>query len=578
MKTTIASFIRNLSLGGLLLFAASACDSFLEVAPQSAADSDDLNTPENVEKMLISAYSSLGNANYQDGMNAYWPYGDLRAGDAYKGGAGTGDMGNFHLFETFVYLRDDNEYLDKKWYNEFIAIGRTNDALGRLRLIPDGQLPKKKVREAELRFLRGHFYFELKILFKHIPWIDETVKTDDYITISNAVHTDAQLWDLIIAEFRFAAENLPEKNDEVGRANKGMAQAYLAKALLYAAYTQDEKNNVTGIDRTKLQEVATLCRGLAARYKLADDFADNFLCETENGSESIFAIQHSLNDGTLRGRLDWGAMLNYPMNPEYGCCGFHSPSQNMVNAFRTDDKGLPLFDTFNDTDIKTAADLKTQNVDPRLNHTVAIPGAPYKYRPTFIFETSWTRDPNTYGSFMSMKETVLPDCPCFAFASPFMSSSKNRDIIRYDDVLLWEAEALIELGRQDEALPLINAIRERAAKSTKLLVDTAGQPVGKYQVAAYQPGVNCPAWTQDFARKALRWERRLEFAEEGFRFFDLVRWGIAAETVNEYFAKEKTRRTYMNEARFTKNRDEYFPIPKNQINFSKKLYKQNAGW
>ena len=578
MKTTIASFIRNLSLGGLLLFAASACDSFLEVAPQSAADSDDLNTPENVEKMLISAYSSLGNANYQDGMNAYWPYGDLRAGDAYKGGAGTGDMGNFHLFETFVYLRDDNEYLDKKWYNEFIAIGRTNDALGRLRLTPDGQFPKKKVREAELRFLRGHFYFELKILFKHIPWIDETVKTDDYITISNAVHTDAQLWDLIIAEFRFAAENLPEKNDEVGRANKGMAQAYLAKALLYAAYTQDEKNNVTGIDRTKLQEVATLCRGLAARYKLADDFADNFLCETENGPESIFAIQHSLNDGTLRGRLDWGAMLNYPMNPEYGCCGFHSPSQNMVNAFRTDDKGLPLFDTFNDTDIKTAADLKTQNVDPRLNHTVAIPGAPYKYRPTFIFETSWTRDPNTYGSFMSMKETVLPDCPCFAFASPFMSSSKNRDIIRYDDVLLWEAEALIELGRQDEALPLINAIRERAAKSTKLLVDTAGQPVGKYQVAAYQPGVNCPAWTQDFARKALRWERRLEFAEEGFRFFDLVRWGIAAETVNEYFAKEKTRRTYMNEARFTKNRDEYFPIPKNQINFSKKLYKQNAGW
>ena len=578
MKTTIASFIRNLSLGGLLLFAASACDSFLEVAPQSAADSDDLNTPENVEKMLISAYSSLGNANYQDGMNAYWPYGDLRAGDAYKGGAGTGDMGNFHLFETFVYLRDDNEYLDKKWYNEFIAIGRTNDALGRLRLIPDGQFPKKKVREAELRFLRGHFYFELKILFKHIPWIDETVKTDDYITISNAVHTDARLWDLIIAEFRFAAENLPEKNDEVGRANKGMAQAYLAKALLYAAYTQDEKNNVTGIDRTKLQEVATLCRGLAARYKLADDFADNFLCETENGPESIFAIQHSLNDGTLRGRLDWGAMLSYPMNPEYGCCGFHSPSQNMVNAFRTDDKGLPLFDTFNDTDIKTAADLKTQNVDPRLNHTVAIPGAPYKYRPTFIFETSWTRDPNTYGSFMSMKETVLPDCPCFAFASPFMSSSKNRDIIRYDDVLLWEAEALIELGRQDEALPLINAIRERAAKSTKLLVDTAGQPVGKYQVAAYQPGVNCPAWTQDFARKALRWERRLEFAEEGFRFFDLARWGIAAETVNEYFAKEKTRRTYMNEARFTKNRDEYFPIPKNQINFSKKLYKQNAGW
>lgn len=180
---------------------------------------------------------------------------------------------------------------------------------------------------------------------------------------------------------------------------------------------------------------------------------------------------------------------------------------------------------------------------------------------------------------MSMKETVLPDCPCFAYASPFMSSSKNRDIIRYDDVMLWQAEALIELGRQNEALPIINAIRERAANSTAKLVDVQGDPTGKFTVAAYEPGVNCPAWTQDYARQALRFERRLELAQEGARFFDLVRWGIAAETVNAYLAVEKTRRgSYLSEATFTKGRDEYFPIPKNQINFSKKLYKQNNGW
>ena len=179
---------------------------------------------------------------------------------------------------------------------------------------------------------------------------------------------------------------------------------------------------------------------------------------------------------------------------------------------------------------------------------------------------------------MSMKETVLPDCPCFAFASPFMSSSKNRDIIRYDDVMLWQAEALIELGRQAEALPLINALRERAANSTAKLVDVQGDPTGKFNIATYQPGKNCPEWTQDFARKALRWERRLEMSQEGSTFFDLVRWGIAAETVNKYFEVERTRRTYMGEAKFTKNKDEYFPIPKNQINFSKKLYKQNYGW
>lgn len=570
--------LKYITVAAALLLPMTACDSFLEVTPQGIANSDDLNSVDNVEKMVIAAYSALGNDNYQDGMFSPWPYGDLRAGDAYKGGAGTGDMGDFHLFETFVYLRDDNSYLDKRWYAQYINIARCNDALKRINALSESDYAKKKMREAEVRFLRAHFYFEIKIMFKHIPWVDENDQSEDYINISNVEYTDQQLWEMIIEEFRYAVNNLPETQDEVGRANKNMAQAYLAKALLYAAYVQDDQHNVTSIDQNKLQEVVTLCQGLGNRYALADDFAENFLCETENGKESIFAIQHSVNDNTLRGRLDWGAMLNYPMNPDYGCCGFHCPSQNMVNAFQTDANGLPQFDTYNDNNIQTAEDLLTHNIDPRLNHTVAIPGAPYKYNPEFIFETSWTRDPSTYGSFMSMKETVLPDCPCFAFASPFMSSGKNRDIIRYDDVMLWQAEALIELGRHQEALPLINAIRERAARSTTRLVDVQGDPIGKYVVAAYEPGKNCPAWTQEFARKALRWERRLEMSQEGTRYFDLVRWGIAAETVNAYFAVEKTRRTYMGEAQCTKNRDEYFPIPKNQINFSKKLYQQNYGW
>lgn len=562
-----------------LLLSLSGCDSFLDESPKGSADSDDLNDAQNIEKMVIAAYSSLGNDNYQEGMNALWPYGDLRSGDAYKGGAGPGDVGDFNTFETFVYMRDDVNYLDLKWYSQYIAIARANDALGRIMQADKEVYPKKKIREAEMRFLRAHYYFELKILFKQIPWVDENDKPEDYINISNVEYTDRQLWEMIIAEFRYAADNLPDTNDDLARANKGMAKAYLAKALLYAAYEQDEKHNVVNIDQAKLEEVVRLCRELSGRYALAPDFADNFLCETENGPESIFAVQFSHNDGTLRGRLDWGAMLNYPMNPEYGCCGFHQPTQNMVNAFQTDEKGLPLFDTFNDHSLETADDVLANNVDPRLMHTVAIPGAPYKYDPEFIFDVSWTRQASTYGNFMSMKETVLPDCPCFAFAAPFMSSSKNRDIIRYDDVILWEAEALIELGRQNEALSLINAIRRRAAASTGKLVDVQGDATGKFHIEEYQPGVNCPAWTQDFARKALRWERRLEFSQEGFRFFDLVRWGIAAETVNEYLAVEKTRRgSYLSEAKFTKNRDEYFPIPKNQINFSKKLYQQNYGW
>lgn len=565
-------------LGSLLLLLFSSCSDFLDENPKGMLSDDQLNTPENVKKMVIAAYSSLGNDHYTE-PNSPWPYGDLRSGDAYKGGAGSGDMQDFHFYETFTYMRDDLGTVDSKWTRQFVSISRINNALSRLVVMEDTNYPEKGKRIAEMRFLRGHFYFEQKILFNRVPYIDETVPVNEYINISNVELTNAQLWEKIIDDFRHAAMNLPEENDAIGRANKWMAKAYLAKALLYAAYEQDDKNNVVSINKTKLEEVVSLTTEIieSGRFALSEDFANNFLYETENGPESIFAIQHSRNDGTLHGRLDWGAMLNYPMNPEYGCCGFHQPSQNLVNAFKTTPQGLPDFDHFNDADIKTAEDLQLNTIDPRLNHTVAIPGLPYKYDPGFIFESWWNRQPEIYGDYMSMKEVVLPDCSCFEKVLPFMSSSKNRDIIRFDDVILWKAEALIELNREQEALPLINQIRERAAESTILLRDIKGKTTGNFFIETYKPGINC-TWDNQFAREALRWERRLEFAMEGFRFFDLVRWGIAAEYVNDYFLVEKTKREHLREAIFTKNRDEYFPIPKQQINFSKKLYQQNYGW
>lgn len=567
-------YISCFCLGLVLLV---SCDSFLDINPKRTLGDEQLNTSDNVEKLVIAAYSVLGNDWFDNGINSPWPYGDLRGGDAYKGGAGTGDMGDWNLYETFISMRVDVGGLDRKWYREYVAISRANNALARINNLSQEEYPEKMTRAAEMRFLRAHCLFELKILFKHIVFIDETFPADDYINISNVQYSSEQMWEKIIEEFRFTVENLPENNNEVGRANKYIAKAYLAKALLYAAYEQNEKNEVTSINRTKLEEVVQLVTELSGKYQLASDFAHNFLWEYENGPESIFAVQCSRNDETLHGRLDWGAMLSYPMNSEYGCCGFHQPSQNFVNAFKTDANGLPLFDTFNNSDIQTPEDMQNNPVDPRLMHTVAIPGLPYKYKSDFIFRENWNRQPETYGAFMSLKEVVLYDCPCFEKVNPFMSSSKNRDIIRYDDALLWKAEALIELGRHQEALPIINDMRTRAKKSIALLVDTLGSPTGNFVISEYVDGLNC-TWTPEYARQALRWERRLELGMEGFRFFDLVRWGIAPEYMNNYFQAEKAKREYLNNARFTKNRDEYFPIPLAQINFSKKLYQQNYGW
>lgn len=560
-----------------LLF--GSCSNFLDQTPQAVVSSDDLNTPENVEKMVTAAYSALGNDHYTSPYSSMWPYGNLRSGDAYKGGDGAGDISEFHFYETFALNRVDNGLTDQLWFRLYVCIGRTNDALGRLNAISEEAFPEKVVRQAEVRFLRAHYYFLLKVLFKYMPYIDETVPKENYATISNEELSNDELWTKIADDFRFAADNLPATQPQIGRVSKFAAKAYLAKALLYQAYKQDENNAVTSIDAATLQQVNTLCDEVigSGRYQLNNDFGNNFKSATENSTESVFAIQYSREDGTPKGRLDYGHALNYPMNTDYGCCGFHSPSYNLINSFKTDAGGLPMFNTFNDKNITGGSDFQINTFDPRLDHTVAIPGHPYKYDPGFVYQRSWARAPDVYGSYLSLKEAVLPNDAAFQKIPPFMSSSKNWDIIRYPDVLLFKAEALVELGRQDEALALVNSIRDRAGRSTGQLKQSDGSFTSNYKVDVYKPGINC-TWTQDFARQAVRWERRLEFAMEGYRFFDLVRWGIAAEYLNAYFAVEKTRSPHLADAAFKKGRDEYLPVPLNQMNYSKGLYKQNTGW
>jgi hypothetical protein len=565
----------------IFLMMSVSCKKYLDETPQGVISQTDLSTPANTDAMVIAAYSYLGNDHYTYPFSSMWAFGSIRSGDAYKGGGGSGDVVEFNQYETFSTNVITNGSSDAVFYQLYVGIARANTALTLVEGQTVANYPQKTEREAELRFLRGHFYFLLKILFNHIPWIDETIQKTaaNYGAVSNVALTSDQLWTNIANDFRFAAANLPVTQSQVGRATKGAAQAYLAKTLLYQAYTQDAQNNVTGIDKTKLAEVSTLCDSVinSGKYSLDPDFADNFLPQDGNSPESVFSIQYSKNDGTPLGRVDFGHCLDYPMNAQYGCCGFHVPSDNLINSFKTDANGLPEFGTFNNTDVVPTGDYKTNTFDPRLDHTAAIPGHPYKYQTALVYDASWSRAPQTYGPLLSIKETVAYTDPSFTRFPPFMSSSKDWEIIRYADVLLMKAEALIQTGQETQALPFINMVRQRAMNSTSLLVQANGTPTSNYKIDIYKPGVNC-TWTNAYALQALMFERRLEFAMEGYRFFDLVRWGIADTYLNNYFAVETTRTPHLAGAHFTKNRDEYLPISLNQINFSKGLYKQNPGW
>lgn len=559
---------KYLSLLAACSFLFAGCSDFLDMNPNGILDEESVSGVEQLDKLVISAYSMLGNDHYDIPFNL-WPYGNVRSDDAYKGGRDESDIQDFHFYETSSNITANFGEPDGLWYNCYIAISRANNALRSLNNVSEQDFPNKKIRIGECRFIRGHFYFLLKVLFKSIPYIDETVAIEDYGTISNIALSNDELWQKIADDFKAAYDNLPEsQGTDVGRANKYSAAAYLAKTYLYKAYRQDEKHNVTEINAEDLKQVLTFSNEvMSSDYGLEDDFAYNFLPGSyENGKESLFAIQHSTDDGTLYGRLNFSDALNVPMKFS-GSCDFQKPSQNLVNAYKTVN-GLPEFSDYNKADYNA----NTDKVDPRLYHTVALPGVPYKYDKKNIFDESWTRNKAVYGLYSSLKENVALNDPSSVLIDPFRANTKNKIVIRYADVVLMRAEALIELDREKEALPLINEIRERAKKSTGL-IDYAEN----VDIALYVDNVNCN-WTKPYAREALRWERRLELAMESQRFFDLVRWGIADFVINTFYKEEAPKRTYYEDAHFEKNRAEYVPIPQQQINFSKQVYKQNYGY
>ena len=557
----------------LALSLASCGGSDLDVAPSGVLTEEQVSNSENVDALIIAAYSYLGNDHYT-APNFLWPTGNLRAGDAHKGGNGPGDIFAYHALSLYQPIVPDMESFppdlidlnNKKWVRNYTGISRANSALAVIANAPEA-IENSAAKQSELRFIRSIFYFDLKIHHKHIPWIDETMTQDQILSATNRELNDQELWDKIAADFEFAANNLPQTQEDVGRASALSAKAYLAKTLLYQAYEQNELHQVININKDKLVKVVALVDEIeeAGVYGLFDDYANNFLFESENGKESVFAIQRSLNDGSPDGRGSWPSALNAPMAGGFGCCGFHVPTENFVNAFKTDQQGLPLFDSFNDFNY----DMTTDSVDPRLDHTVAMEGKPFKYDENLIHGgDSWARAPGIYGNFTAMKDLEHPDCSCRGENGPFPIFSLNTPLIRYADVLLWKAEALIELDRYDEALPIINRIRERAKNSTSKL----------HNASIYNMGLYTSFDSKEQARAALRFERRLELGLEGHRFFDLVRWGIAKETIDSYLAIEAVRKPYLVDAIFTKGKHEYLPIPNQQMILSGGSYTQNPGY
>ena len=560
------------------------CNKFIDVQPKGVISEDlAMSQP---DEMVTAAYAKLGDDWYTYPFNL-WPYGDLSSDDCYKGGSGTTDT-DYHAVEVWSNLTSSTPggHMDELWYQLYCSVSRCNRALISLRDYGKDSLGEEtaKVREAEVRFLRAHFYFKLVQMWYQVPWVDEEVyENHTEEQTKNNAFSHEELMGKIVDDFKFAYDNLPATQADGGRANKIAAAAYLAKCYLTMAWGDgyEASTGVSHINAQHMQQVLTYTQVVAeSAYGYLEDYGDIFLPEYKNSKESIFAVQHSNyeDDNTRFGRANWSNMLN-------GCwgmwsCGwdFHKPSQNLVNAFRTQD-GLPMFEHFND-DIAypVNGDPNAQKWDPRLFHTVAMPTFPYKYEAAYTMTTDNSRNPSTYGYYSSLKE-VPQRSNGEVYDNPWQAFPMNDYVLRYTDVMLMRAEALIETGSLNEARSIVNDIRQRAMNSVGKHI---GYAANQCQIALYpESDFN----TKEKARVRLQWERRLEMAMEYDRFFSLRRWGIASATLNKFFEKEQNSvygdqayAGYYKDAHFTPAKNEYFPIPYPQMYYVPGLYTQNKNY
>ncbi len=581
----------------IILVGIAACKkSFLDKAPLGTLNPDILANEKGVQGLLIGAYSLMDGTGGRGGgwgsAASNWHYGSVGADDAYKG-SDPSDVNDLIGVETWT-ITPSNGFLPQKWNACYDGIQRANDVLRLMALAKDISEDDQKLIKAQALFLRGHYHFELKKIFNMVPYVDETVNLEKEKDVSNA----EDIWPKIEADLQFAADNLPEKQDQVGRVNKWAATALLAKAYLF-----DKSKGYAAAIPLLNDVIANGKTSGGQKYALVNYYS-NFNPQQKNGPESVLAAQTSVQDGSS---IDWGGdpngnygdVLNFPYSDgPGGCCGFFNPTRDLSNAYKTDPAtGLPLLDNwFDGKTVSDSSNLYTGTMDPRLDWVMGRPGIPYLdwgLHPG----AKWIRNPAADWKF-SPKKNIYAKAQTNSYTdygssywAPTELTANNVNLIRFADVLLWAAEAEVQMGDPAKGLEYVNMVRARAADPTGWVYmnspydaatakfTTQTTPADKYFIKTYPAGAFAD---KNFAMKAIMYERRLELAMEGQRFFDLVRWGVADQVLNPYAQREGNLIQYKKGTSFTKGKNEYYPIPQEQRDLFNKdgteRLKQNPGY
>lgn len=555
---TIKNIIKNAALiasAVTLSMATVSCDDMLDTKPQGSFTSEQIGENEAID-LMTAAYATLlchyfGNNESFAGPINNWVM-DVRSDDALKGGDGVTMEGYMHQLEI-GNVQSNNDVINFKWRNNYYSISRCNTAIKAI--LAGGNLDEssKDAFVAEMKTLRAYYYFDMYRLFEKFPYFDETV--EDPSSVRADQYTRREIMDFIKDDLKDAYNKLPESQTQVGRFNRYVAASILARVALFDS------------DWATAGEYADYVIK-SGQYELYPNFLDMSKPDFNNRYESVMAVQFSSANSPDQYNFCNCLNCTYSENNLYGNGDdFYLASQDLVNAFRTDANGLPYLDDNQNLASVTTADY-AGNVDPRLDFTVGRIGMPWR---SYTYNEKWCRNLELYGQYSGKKPYPSPDDPEVKTGIvPWGASSLNYIIIRYADVLLMKAEALVELNSNlDEARNLVNQVRAKAARS----VDPSYSPIDcNPMIANYAVGqYSATAWNQEYARKAVRHERRVELAMEGLRWFDLLRWGNAVEVVNKYYQFEAEYQPYYSGASLSAD-ELYFPIPLNQKDNAGDLY------
>lgn len=395
---------------------------------------------------------------------AAWHIGDIMSDDADLGGGGGGDGLETAELDNFT-VTSFNPVINLMWAQCYFGILRANLVIEK---VPQIAVMSDAIRNrslGEARFLRALYYFHLVRVFGDVPLYTYVITAEQAASIARS--PKAQVYDQIIADLKVAETLLP---DAYSGADKGRASAGSAKGLLASVYlTIGDKTNAA----IKAKEV--IDNKALYGYDLWNDYADNFKLENENGKESLFEVQYRSGGGQWS---DFGA--GHKLNT------FFAPRAQDIVQSSGYGWNVPT-KNFADTYERTGAGYNTI-IDERRAPTMWIPGDVFG---------SYTQPSQLVGSplGLNVRKYFVPVANTLGDNGGW-TCALNIPIMRFSEVLLIYAEAAgPALGK-----PYADEVRLRAG------------------LAAFPAGLSDAQWLEAIYR-----ERRLEFAFEMHRWYDLLR-------------------------------------------------------